>query len=163
MGRSFQGQAIIAMANAALTLVALFLIGVEYQFVLASIVFVFSFIPVLGVIFSGIPICAVAVLQPGGTLMMALQVVLAIALIHLVEGMVLSPRIIGKIGHLHPILVIVILLVAEHFFGTWGLILGVPVAIYLIRVVILNTAIPGIYEPNVEVALANHQEQNAPE
>ena len=40
-----------------------------------------------------------------------------------------------------------ILLVAEHFFGMWGLILGVPVAIYLIRVVILNDTIPGVDEP----------------
>jgi predicted PurR-regulated permease PerM len=44
-------------------------------------------------------------------------------------------------------MVIAILLVAEHFFGMWGLILGVPVAIYIIRVVILNSPIPGIYEP----------------
>jgi predicted PurR-regulated permease PerM len=160
IGKSFQGQVIIAMFNGVLTLIALYLIGVEYRFVLALVVFVFSFIPVVGVILSGVPICAVAVMQPGGTFMMALQVVMAIAVIHLVEGMVLSPRIIGKIGHLHPILVIVILLIAEHFFGMWGLILGVPVAIYLIRVVILNTAIPGIYEPRVVVALANPQERD---
>jgi predicted PurR-regulated permease PerM len=74
-------------------------------------------------------------------------VLVAVGVIHMIEGMVLSPRIIGKIGHLHPVLVIAILLVAEHFFGMWGLILGVPVAIYLIRVVILRTPIPGIYEP----------------
>jgi predicted PurR-regulated permease PerM len=48
---------------------------------------------------------------------------------------------------LHPVLVIVILLVAEKFFGMWGLVLGVPVSIYIIRVVILNSPIPGIYEP----------------
>ena len=81
---------------------------------------------------------------------MAVQVVIAIGVIHMIEGMILSPRIIGKIGHLHPVLVIGILLVAEHFFGMWGLILGVPVAIYLIRVVILKTPIPGIYEPESE-------------
>ena len=113
---------------------------------LALVVFVFSFIPVLGVILSGLPICTVAVLQPGGSLLMAVQVIIAIAIIHLIEGMILSPRIIGKIGHLHPVLVIAILLVAEHFFGMWGLVLGVPVAIYVIRVVILDSPIPGIYE-----------------
>jgi predicted PurR-regulated permease PerM len=148
-GKSFQGQVLISCFNACFTLVALWLIGVEYKFVLAMVVFVFSFIPVLGVILSGLPICTVAILQPGGSLLMAVQVVVAIAIIHLIEGMILSPRIIGKIGHLHPVLVIAILLVAEHFFGMWGLVLGVPVAIYLIRVVILNTAIPGVYDPSV--------------
>ncbi|TWU45075.1 hypothetical protein Q31b_02460 [Novipirellula aureliae] len=158
IGKSFQGQVIIAMFNAVFTLVTLYFIGVEYRFLLALIVFVFSFIPVLGVILSGIPICAVAILQPDGSFLMVLQVVMAVALIHLLEGLVLSPQIIGKLGHLHPILVIVILFVAEHFFGMWGLILGVPVAIYLIRVVILNTAIPGIYEPIVAEAMAKQHE-----
>ncbi|MEQ9380078.1 MAG: AI-2E family transporter [Pirellulales bacterium] len=148
IGKSFQGQVIISFFNACFTLFALWLIGVEYKFVLALVVFVSSFIPVLGVILSGIPICAIAILQPEGSLLMALQVVVAIAIVHLIEGMILSPRIIGKIGHLHPVLVIAILLVAEKFFGMWGLVLGVPVAIYIIRVVILNSPIPGIYDPS---------------
>ena len=147
IGKSFQGQAVIALFNAALTFGALWMIGVEYKFVLALMTFVFSFIPVVGVILSGIPICAVAIFQPGGSLLMAVQVVIAIAVIHMIEGMILAPRIIGKIGHLSPVLVIAILLVSEHFFGMWGLILGVPVAIYIIRVVILNKAIPGVYDP----------------
>ena len=41
-------------------------------------------------------------------------------------------------------LVLVILVVSEHFFGIWGLILGVPVAVYVFRVVILDIGIPGI-------------------
>ncbi len=147
IGKSFQGQAVIAAFNALLTLLALWLIGVEYKYVLSLVVFVLSFVPTIGVILSGIPICLVALSQPGGSMSMVLQVIGAIVLIHLIEGMVLSPRIIGKIGHLHPVLVIVILLVAEHFFGLWGLILGLPVAIYLIRVVLLQSPIPGIYDP----------------
>ncbi len=147
IGKSFQGQVVIAFFNAMLTLVALSLIGVDYKFILTLIVFVLSFIPVVGVILSSIPLCAVAIVQPGGSLLMAVQVIAAIAVIHLIEGTILSPRIIGKIGHLHPVLVIGILMVAEHFFGMWGLILGVPVAIYIIRVVILNAPIPGVYQP----------------
>jgi predicted PurR-regulated permease PerM len=149
IGKSFQGQAVIALFNAGMTFGALWMIGVEYKFVLALMTFVFSFIPVVGVILSGIPICAVAIFQPGGSLLMAVQVVIAIAVIHMIEGMILAPRIIGKIGHLSPVLVIAILLVSEHFFGMWGLILGVPVAIYIIRIVILNKAIPGVYDPDV--------------
>jgi predicted PurR-regulated permease PerM len=155
IGKSFQGQVIIAILNACMTLAALWMIGIEYKFILALVVFVFSFIPVFGVLLSGIPICAIAIVQPGGSLLAALQVIVAIAVIHLIEGMILSPRIIGKIGHLHPVLVIVILLVAEKFFGIWGLVLGVPVAIYIIRVVILRSPIPGIYEPQSGTHCAN--------
>lgn len=147
IGRSFQGQVIIAFLNASLTLAAMWWIGVDYKFVLCLVVFLFSFIPVLGVVLSGLPICVIAMLQPDGSIGMVLKVVVAIVVIHLAESMLLAPRIVGKIGHLHPVLVIVILLVAEKFFGMWGLVLGMPVAIYLIRVVILDVPIVGIYEP----------------
>jgi len=40
------------------------------------------------------------------------------------------------------VLVIAILLVAEKFFGMWDLVLGVPVAIYVIRVIILDSPVP---------------------
>ncbi|MDG2219858.1 MAG: AI-2E family transporter [Rubripirellula sp.] len=152
IGRSFQGQVIISVVNAILVLFSLWVIGVEYKFVLTLLVFVSSFIPVVGVVLSGIPICVIAILQPEGSLLMALQVILAIVLIHFFEAMVLAPRIIGKLGSLNPVVVVVILLVAEHFFGMWGLLLGVPVSIYILRVVILRSSIPGIYEPRIETA-----------
>ena len=56
IGKSFQGQVVIAAANAMLTLIALWIIGVEYKFILGMLVFVFSFIPVVGVILSAFPI-----------------------------------------------------------------------------------------------------------
>jgi predicted PurR-regulated permease PerM len=61
--------------------------------------------------------------------------------------MVLSPRIVGKVLHLHPVLVLAVLVIGEHLFGIWGLLLGVPLAVYAIHVGILADGIPGIYEP----------------
>lgn len=144
LGKSFRGQALIALFNAALTFVALLLIGVENKFMLSTMVFFFSFIPVLGVVLSGIPMIATAITQPGGSVFMALMVVLAVVVLHIIEGTVLGPKIVGKLGHMHPVLVMVILTIAEHFFGMWGLLLGVPVAIYIIRIVLLGDGIPGI-------------------
>ncbi len=89
IGKTFQGQVVIAAFNAVLTLLAMWLIGVKYKFVLALAVFVFSFIPVVGVILSGIPICTVAIVQPGGSLILVMQVLVAIAITHLIESMVL--------------------------------------------------------------------------
>jgi predicted PurR-regulated permease PerM len=48
--------------------------------------------------------------------------------------------------HLHPVLVLTILAVCEHFFGVWGLLLGVPVVVYVIRFVILQEGIPGFID-----------------
>ena len=146
MGRSFEAQGVIAFFNAVLSAIAFWLIGVDNELILCALVFVCSFIPVLGVILSGIPVVILAILQPGGSLGLAVQAVIAIGVIHLIESSVLNPRIMGSMLHLHPVLVLGVLVVAEEFFGMWGLILGVPVAVYVIQIVILDEGIPGIVE-----------------
>ncbi|MFO0948423.1 MAG: AI-2E family transporter [Planctomycetota bacterium] len=132
IGVSFYAQAIVAVFNALLTLVALYILGIDHAFALMMTVFVCSFIPVLGVVLSGLPIAIVAIVQPGGSLTLASYAIVAMIIIHLLESMVFSPRIVGSLMHLHPVVVFVVLLIGEHFFGFWGLLLGVPVAVYLI-------------------------------
>ncbi len=72
---------------------------------------------------------------------------LGIGAIHAIESMVLSPRIVGHILHLHPVLVMAVLIVGEHLFGVWGLLLGVPISVYIIHVAVLADGIPGVYQP----------------
>mgnify|MGYP000461717648 CR=1 FL=1 len=50
---------------------------------------------------------------------------LGIGVIHAIEATLLSPKIVGKILHLHPVLVLAVLVIGEHLFGLWGLLLGV--------------------------------------
>lgn len=147
IGRSFAAQGIIAVFNTLLSLALMRLLGVQNELLLAFVVFIASFIPVLGIILSAIPMTLQALLQPDGSLAMALYALLGIGVIHAIESMVLSPRIVGKILHLHPVLVLAVLVVGEHLFGIWGLLLGVPVAVFAIHAGILADSIPGIYEP----------------
>ncbi|MFP5245104.1 MAG: AI-2E family transporter, partial [Thermoanaerobaculia bacterium] len=53
--------------------------------------------------------------------------------IHAVEAYMLNPLIYGRHLKLHPVAVLVILLVAEHLFGVWGLLLGVPIAAFILE------------------------------
>jgi predicted PurR-regulated permease PerM len=46
--------------------------------------------------------------------------------IHQVEANLLNPKIIGAAAKLHPVLVVFVLLVGEHYFGLWGALLAVP-------------------------------------
>lgn len=148
IGRSFAAQGLIAVFNTLLTLALMRLLGLHNELLLGAIVFIASFIPVLGIIFSGIPIALQALLQPDGSLLLALYAVLGIGAIHAIESMVLSPRIVGHILHLHPVLVMAVLIVGEHLFGVWGLLLGVPISVYIIHVAVLADGIPGVYEPS---------------
>jgi predicted PurR-regulated permease PerM len=149
IGRAFQAQGVIAIFNTLLTFAAIKVLGVQNEVFLCAIVFVCSFIPVLGVVLSSVPIAIVALFQqPGGDIWLALQATGAILIIHFIETSVLNPKILGEMLHLHPVLVLTVLAVGEHFFGVWGLLLGVPVTVYVIRCVILNTGIPGLIEPS---------------
>ncbi len=131
VGRAIQAQAMIACVNTLLTLIGLLILGVPSLALLSLIVFVCSFVPVLGVIMSTIPITLVA-LNTGGP-GLALGAIVMVVVIHAVEAYVLNPLIYGKHLKLNPVLVLIILLVGYHSFGLWGMLLGVPVAHYFIH------------------------------
>ncbi len=147
IGRAFQAQAVIAIFNTILTFLAIRFLDIQNEAFLCSIVFVCSFIPVLGVVLSSVPIAIMAIVQDGGSIMLAIWAIVAILVIHFIETSALNPKILGEMLHLHPVLVLAILAIGEHFFGVWGLLLGVPVIVYIIRFVILDEGIPGIIEP----------------
>lgn len=131
IGRALQAQAIIAGVNTLLTLIGMVILSIPSLTLLTLIVFVYSFIPVLGVFISTIPILLVA-LNVGG-LPLALGVVIMVALVHTVVAFLLTPLIYGKHFMLNPVLVLIILIIAYHGFGLWGMVLGVPIAHYFIH------------------------------
>ncbi len=131
VGRAIQAQAMIACVNTILTMIGLMILGIPSVALLSLIVFVCSFIPVLGVFISTTPMVLVA-LNTGG-LTLAFGVVAMITIIHIIEAYGLNPLIYGKHLKLNPVLVLIILLIAYHSFGLWGMILGVPVAYYFIH------------------------------
>jgi predicted PurR-regulated permease PerM len=147
IGRAFQAQGVIALVNTILTFGALKFLDVENEIFLSAIVFICSFIPVLGTVFSTVPIAAMAMIQDGGNIMLAVWVVVAILIIHFIETSILNPKIVGEMLHLHPVMVLATLTISEHFFGIWGLLLGCPVMVYIIRFVIFDDGIPGLIEP----------------
>ncbi len=141
MGRTLQAQAMIAVVNTVLTIAGIYIMslltGIDftpYLAVLTIIVFVCSFVPVLGVIISTIPIGLIALTKGG--IWPLIAVVILIMVIHGIEAYILNPNIYGVHLRMHPLLVLIVLLVAEHFFGLWGLVLGVPVSVYLLDIVI---------------------------
>lgn len=131
IGRAIQAQAIIACANTLLTFIGLLIFGIPSIALLSLIVFVCSFIPVLGVFISTTPMVLVALNSAGPT--MAIGIVIMITIIHVIEAYGLNPVIYGKHLKLNPVLVLIILMLAYHGFGLWGMILGVPVAHYFIH------------------------------
>lgn len=136
LGQSFAARALIAIVNTALILGTLVIMGVEQRTFLCTMVFICSFIPIVGVVLSGVPIALVA-LQIGGPVL-ALKLVAALTVITIVESLLLDPKIMGDVLNLHTLLVLIVLTVGGYYFGVWGLLLGVPIAVFVIRDVILK-------------------------
>lgn len=131
VGRTIQAQAMIALVNTLLTFIGLSLLGVPSLSVLSLIVFLCSFIPVLGVFISTIPIVLVAI--NSGGLNLAVLSVLMVIVVHAIEAYLLNPMIYGKHLKINPVIVLIILFIGHHAFGVWGMLLGVPVAHYFLH------------------------------
>jgi predicted PurR-regulated permease PerM len=54
-----------------------------------------------------------------------------VLIVHAIEAYMLNPIIYGRHMKMHPVAILVILVVGEHLFGIWGLLLGVPVAAFV--------------------------------
>lgn len=134
LGRAFEAQTVVAVVNATLSVIVFLLLGLPSIALLAMIVFVCSYIPVLGMILSTLPAAFLA-LKLGG-ISRVLWLVLAIMVIHAIEAYMLNPLIYGRHLRLHPVAVLLILIIAEHLFGVWGLLLGVPIAAFVLKYVI---------------------------
>lgn len=130
LGRAFEAQFFIALLNTLLTAIGIFIIGLgNHVAFLCMIVFLCSFVPVVGVFISSVPICLIA-LQLMGLKTMFFAIILII-IIHLIEGYILNPRIYGSRMRINPVIVLFILTIAGKLFHIWGLVLGVPVFSYI--------------------------------
>jgi predicted PurR-regulated permease PerM len=131
VGRAIQAQAMIAVVNTLLTFFGMLLLDIPLLAALTLIVFLCSFIPVLGVWISTTPIFIVALNTHGADA--ALLVVVMVVILHALEAYVLNPLIYGAHLKLNPVLVLVILFVGYNLFGVWGTLLGIPVARYFMH------------------------------
>lgn len=134
LGRAFEAQSVVAVVNAALSTIVFLFLGLPSIALLAMIVFVCSYIPIVGMILSTIPAAFLA-LKVGGVTHV-LWLIAGILIIHAIEAYLLNPLIYGRHLRLHPVAVLLILVIAEHLFGVWGLLLGVPIAAFIVKYVL---------------------------
>ena len=136
LGKAFTAQAMIATCNTVLTAAGVWFFQVPNIALIMTVVFLCGFIPILGTFLSSVPIVIFAI-QVGGILLVVKLLVL-VAIVHAFEAYVLNPKITGNVLHVHPILVLVLLLVGERFFGIWGMVVGVPIGYYIISVLTMK-------------------------
>ena len=68
-----------------------------------------------------------------GGITLGLWAVVMIIAIHMLEAYVLNPRIVSSVMHINPVMTLIILYIAHSVIGMWGMLLGVPIAVYIYR------------------------------
>jgi predicted PurR-regulated permease PerM len=103
----------------------MFLLGVPYALLLGLLAFFMEFIPIVGVFISG-ALAVLLALTQGWQL--ALLVLAYFVFVHVIEGELIGPRIMGNAIGIHPGVALVALVAGTELFGIWGALLGAPIA-----------------------------------
>lgn len=121
------GQLILCLIAGIVTSIFLAAMNMPYVVVLALFAGITRAIPVIGPVVSGIPIVLVGLLNFSNP-SIALYLLIFITIMHFVESKFIMPHLIGERLHLHPAVVIIVLLIGAEFFGLIGMFLAAPVA-----------------------------------
>lgn len=131
-GKVITAQVVIATVNTIISVILLSIMGFPKLLALGFMIFLLSLIPVAGVIISLIPLCLIA-FKIGG-MVKIVYILIMVAIIHLVESYILNPKLMSEKTKLPIFFTFVILIVSEHFMGIWGLLLGIPLFMFLIEI-----------------------------
>ncbi|WP_102157991.1 AI-2E family transporter [Zhihengliuella halotolerans] len=123
-GGYIRGTAIVAAVDALGIGIALLLLGVPLALPLAVIVFLASFIPMVGATIAGILATLVALVANGWVV--ALAVLGAVILVNQLEGNFLQPIVMARTLSLHALVVLLALTMGTVISGLVGAILAVP-------------------------------------
>ncbi|PJN91524.1 AI-2E family transporter, partial [Bacillus sp. mrc49] len=129
-GKVIEVQFLIAITNAVLSVTFLWILGFPQLLGLGIMIFFLGLIPVAGVIISLVPLSMIA--YSIGGMPKVIAVLIMIVVIHAIESYILNPKFMSAKTNLPTFFTFIILLFSEHFLGIWGLIIGIPIFIFLL-------------------------------
>lgn len=125
VGGYIRGQLLLCGIVGVFVGVGMYIIGVPFALLLGVLAFLLEFIPVLGTLVSG-AICVALALTQGW--LIAVIVLIYFVIVHVLEGDVLGPRIVGKTIGLHPVVSLAALIAGSELFGIVGALFAAPLA-----------------------------------
>lgn len=132
-GKVIEVQIAIATINGILSTIGLWIIGFPHLLGFGMMVVLLGLIPVAGVIISLVPLSIVA-FNNGGLVHVA-YVLIIIALLHAFEAYILNPKLMSSKTKLPIFYTLSILIISEHLGGVLGLIIGIPIFMFILDVI----------------------------
>ncbi len=125
VGGYIRGQVLLAVLIGLLVGIGMEIFRVPYSVLLGVVAFFLAFVPVLGTLLSG-AICTLVALTHGW--LIAGGVLIYFIVVHIIEGDIVGPRIVGKAVGLHPLISLAALVAGSELFGVWGALFASPIA-----------------------------------
>lgn len=125
MGGYIKGQFILAVLVGTFVGIGMQIFHVPYAILLGALAFFLEFVPVIGVFISGL-ICILVALSQG--VFITIFVLLYFIGVHIFEGDVVGPRIVGAAVGIHPAISLIAVIVGAKLFGILGVLFAAPFA-----------------------------------
>jgi len=122
-----RGQLMVGLIMAGLYSIGLFFCGTPMSLFIGLLAGLASLVPYLGLVFGFVPAAILTFMQTQDWVLV-FGVVGVFAVVQGLEGMIITPRIVGEKIGLHPVAIILAVLLGAEFFGLVGVIVSVPVA-----------------------------------
>ncbi|MFA4975482.1 MAG: AI-2E family transporter [Candidatus Paceibacterota bacterium] len=127
-----KGQMLLGVLITILTYLMLSIMGIQYALLLAIIAGIMELIP-YGILVALVPAIYFSYLTGG--ISTALMVGGAYVILHQFEVFLFSPLVIKSVVGLSPLVVIIAVVIGFELGGFWGLVLAIPVAVFLMELI----------------------------
>lgn len=129
----FRGQLLIGLIMGALLATGFSLIGLRFGLILGLVLGLLNIVPYLGTIVGLAITLPLAFFQPEGGWHLIALVLLVVVIVQLIEGWVLTPKIMGMQTGLHPVAIIVaVFFWGTAFGGVLGMLLAIPLTAFFV-------------------------------
>jgi len=125
-----RGQLMVCAILALLYSIGLYFIGIDLAIAIGTLAGITFIIPYVGTIIGIVLSMAMALLK-FHDILHPLLCLLWFGIVQTIEGMLITPRVVGNTVGLHPLITIIALLIGGQLFGLMGMLLAVPVTAVL--------------------------------
>jgi putative permease len=130
LGNFLRSQFADALAFGILATIALWILGVPYFLFIGTFAGIANLIPYVGPLVGALP-GFVAAVMTSGKIASGLYVLVAFALLKILDDFLIQPFLVSRGVGLHPLFVLIAIMIGGGLFGVLGMLLATPVAGFL--------------------------------
>jgi predicted PurR-regulated permease PerM len=127
LGWYLRGQFTEAFVVGVLSVLALWLLDIQYFIIIGIFAGLANMVPYVGPVAGAVPAIVVTIIN-GNEPIKVIYIVVAFAIVQLLDNVLLQPMVLSKSVHLHPLIIVFAVLIGGQFFGLLGMLLAVPAA-----------------------------------